>query len=514
MASCRGAATEPGATVIVARAVRTGLSLALASVCAVPLASVFTHPDFGVGFKTLIVVIAALGATLPVAGVVALCVFLPISVAIHVLIDATAAGVDLTDAWLLAFLCGASVRVGHAAICRPTRLGAAALVLMTAVVTSTVVEFAALQAVVPRQPLLRDFWHYLTTNYWIDWLDFPVAHLAIRWVIWLLVAIYVEYIVRHAPRRADVVWRMWLLGGCAGACIVIARIAEVLVRAGAADGPTALALLRGLRLSVLHSDLNAAGSYFALFLVPAFVVAARGRHWATTGAVPLLLIAFAVARSRAAMGAVVLVLVVVWGRAAAASRRVTRLLMVGGAAAVVIASVVAFTARSNVALPQAIEVRVDLSRVALKTIARNPIFGVGLADYVRLSRLQMTADMPLLLSFAPNGENAHNNFLQLAAELGVPAVLVLLLLVGPVAALGWRATSTPVVTGMAMGLSAFLFSACLGHPFLIPLVGAGFFLALGVTSGLALPAPPLNPIVRGACWALAAFYAVSLVWRL
>jgi len=67
---------------------------------------------------------------------------------------------------------------------------------------------------------------------------------------------------------------------------------------------------------------------------------------------------------------------------------------------------------------------------------------------------------------------------------------------------------------MTLGLLAFLASAVFGHPLLVPEVFGVFMLALGLAAGLgAEPARP-DGIGKWLVPGIAAFYAISLVWRL
>src|SRR5690606_2753809 len=118
--------------------------------------------------------------------------------------------------------------------------------------------------------------------------------------------------------------------------------------------------------------------------------------------------------------------------------------------------------------------------------ARCPVSGVGLGDYVRSTRRFITPEQPMLQRFAPQGENAHNNFLQIVVELGIPAGLVFLWLVLPTVIAGFGragALAEAWVRSMAFGVAAFLLTALFGHPLLTSQVGATFFVALGITAG-------------------------------
>jgi hypothetical protein len=76
------------------------------------------------------------------------------------------------------------------------------------------------------------------------------------------------------------------------------------------------------------------------------------------------------------------------------------------------------------------------------------------------------------------------------------------------------APPVPELQGVGLGLIAFLITAVLGHPLLIPEVGAAFFVALGLCAGLAPRNGSAHPARGMVVFAAAAFYAVSLIWRL
>jgi O-antigen ligase len=216
------------------------------------------------------------------------------------------------------------------------------------------------------------------------------------------------------------------------------------------------------------------------------------------------------ARSRAAFGAAALAI----GASMPALRSRIGAAVAVGLVIVSVPLMVWFTSRSHVSLRDAAAVRLDMTRVAVATIERFPLFGVGLPDYIRVSRRQITNDMVALRAFAPQGENAHNNFLQLGAELGLPALALLLVMIAPVV---WQAVAAAPGPGRALaaGLLAFLITACFGHPLLTPLVGAMFFVTLGLASGLSAEGGTRPPrwagrLALGACVG----YGISLVFRL
>ena len=491
----------------------------------VPLIAAFVHPDLAWTFKLLVMGVIAVSAASPMAGLLVLVLLLPFSTPAVALFDHVVASSEITDALLLAFVSGASLRVVRSPDGRPDRLSAPAIVLMAAVVASTIAELHALQAITPRRPLAGEIWRHLTTSYWTAPRTFAVVHDAVRWIAWIAAAVYAERAIRAAPARHDMACRLWIVAGTIGAMFSVVFLLEIAVH----DTPaTAWQVLQQARLSVLQPDLNAAGSYFALFLVPAVIVGLRGRAWwMLVGAAPVLMIPFGMARSRAAMAAVVLVLCVAGcaramrrpaGNASSDVVRVNTRAMAGAVAIAAIAAAVMFAAtrQSHLEPRTAVQFRLEMMQIGLSAAQRNPLFGVGLGDYIRSTRRFITPETPITLGSYPGGENAHNNLLQIVVELGIPAGLVFLWLVIPTATMGFGAGPagpSPALQGLSLGVAAFLVSAVFGHPLLVPQVGVAFFLALGVAAGLA-PAPGGMPLRATIARAGVVVYAALLVLRL
>jgi O-antigen ligase len=158
-------------------------------------------------------------------------------------------------------------------------------------------------------------------------------------------------------------------------------------------------------------------------------------------------------------------------------------------------------------------VRLDLIASGVEAWKRSPIFGVGLSDYISVTRRFVSPDMTLLRAMAPTGENAHNNLLQIAVELGLPACAAVLWLIWAAAGPAMATRAGPIERGMALGIVAFLISALFGHPLLVPLVGAAFFVALGLTAGTVGPSDRPVPWAEAVTWLMAGVYLGSLLWR-
>jgi hypothetical protein len=131
--------------------------------------------------------------------------------------------------------------------------------------------------------------------------------------------------------------------------------------------------------------------------------------------------------------------------------------------------------------------------------ATSPSFGVGIGRYY--SRSGEFASAQLLRLFPPAiHENAHNNFLQILAELGIVGLLVMVWLFWTAARLSARLLRAdprdPVRWGLVTGLAAFVLSCLGGHPLLIDEPAMTFWLLLGVVCGWGATiamAPPARP---------------------
>lgn len=502
------------------------VSVVASAVFILPLTAAFFHPGIAWTFKVFVAGVLVTSGAHPLAGLLAAALILPFTMTLAALLGQLPAGSEIADAILLAFVSGASLRVLWPADRGRSHLAGPALILMAAVLTSTTIEFRWLQAAVPRQPLLVDLWRHVTTSYWTEPHEFVVVHQAVRWTAWLALAVYAERIVRRVPGWHDRICRLWIIAGAAGAMLAAVHLLYMTLSHPLPMTEALLTIARSERFSVLHPDVNAAGSYFALFLVPAIVVGVRGPAYGMlAAAAPLLLVAFMLAKSRAAIAAVVLVLcgayILHWlGKSDAPPSRV-RSIRIAGVVVVGAAALIAMffsTTQSHVGPATALRIRMEMTQVGVETAGHYPVFGVGLGDYIRMTRRFIAPDMSLLRGFAPNGENAHNNFLQIIVELGIPAGLIFLWLVVPAATFAFLGRSTrrgppPELQGMSLGIAAFLVSAFFGHPLLIPQVGMAFFIALGIACGLAPGgARRTTEAVLVPCGV--AFYLLSLVWRL
>ena len=131
--------------------------------------------------------------------------------------------------------------------------------------------------------------------------------------------------------------------------------------------------------------------------------------------------------------------------------------------------------------------RVEFAATGLRIWATAPVFGVGAGRYHGLSTRFMS---PWLLDFYPSGANAHNNYLQIAAELGAVGLAAFLWLLAAAGWSVWRAARNrphldPLMVGSAAGTAAFLAASLTGHPLLLGETAYPFWIVAGVALALA-----------------------------
>ena len=246
-------------------------------------------------------------------------------------------------------------------------------------------------------------------------------------------------------------------------------------------------------ITAAFPDVNAAGSYFAMIaLVPiGLALAARRTRCVWAGAASLLMMALYLTGSRAALFAVPIAgaaLLVTMVRARDELRRKGMGIVVVVALAItVLSGAVPFAVngpdRARMAL--AMRIRWDLTRAASAMIGSHPVFGVGIGGFKVSSARHFSGKN---FGYGPR-ENAHNNFLQILAELGVAGFVPFLWILGGVGMRVKRgASANPVdwrLLAVAGGVFAFVATWVSGHPLLIVEVAFAFWVTLGTCVGLA-----------------------------
>jgi hypothetical protein len=466
----------------------TLIAAAAALLFALPVGAAF-HPDVPRVLTALSALILVATAARPVWGLQLTCAMLPLSMPLFVLSAAPFTGEETLELVAAPFACAAAAR---AVFVRdvPARLFWPAATLGALVAGAAVVQLAQLQqATAFGDEFLTGIARYLARTYFSDARPYPPVHTAMFWLEGLAVAVAAERILRRAPEARAGVLRMAILGAAAAAAIAAYRLVEISIRT---DAPSAAALdfLRTLRFNPHFADLNAGGSYYVLFFVPAAWWAWERRRVGGIAAAGLIGLALWTTGSRTALAAAVIGLGLAW----AWRRRVSgRVLLAGTLVAVIGAGLVMLNpGRDQATAGDAVEIRARLIPIAFELAWRAPVFGLGLNQFKPASAGVVTEGLVGRFLANAGGENAHNNYLQVLVELGAAGLISFLWLVAVVALPFARAARNgragPDSVGLAAGLAAFLLTCLAGHPLLVPQVLLPFCLAAGLMAGI-LDAP-------------------------
>ncbi len=380
-----------------------------------------------------------------------------------------------------------------------------ARVLGVVIAASAVVELFAVQPAANYPwPFVADSFRFLYTRFFINRSVFrPLADAALH-LEGLGLFIAAVMLVRRSRTVGREALAMLVSGAAGVAALNIVQLTLAWVATG---GPWSRLLydFRNARIYSTFPDPNAAGSYLTMGLVVAFGLAfagftrrgaarratvARWRAFAWLTVAAIIVVGLWLTGSRGAFVAVVpasLVLLTLvprvprwigWGSVAAAALVFVLLVPF-------VASRFNLPADSGRSLSQALSFRAETSAAALRMITDHPVFGVGVGCFFARSGEYFS---PAFRALVPQ-ENAHNNFLQVLAELGVVGFVPLLWLIGQVSAAVWAAWRSgrlpPAAAAGAAGLVAFILTWLSGHPLLVPEAAHPFWLALGAVTGLA-----------------------------
>jgi len=436
----------------------------------------------------------------PVWGLFGVAFLLPVTPYLAAVTQASVDRSAVGEIVVASFLVAVMIRIVLGAKWPASRLGAPALVLGTVVAVSGIVRLAERQqATTYVGDFLHSLWRHLSSDYFGDAGSAAVFHDMHVWLQALTLAVVAERLLRLDRRGWPAVL---LVGASTVAASSWRRLIEISLRR---DEPfhAALNFLQTQRIQTLFPDVNAAASFYVLFFVPAAWLALQGsggsRHavaWVgRTGyvlAAVVLGLAVFMTHSRAAYAGAVIALSALW----LTSRGLSRAVLTTGAA--VLAAVLLFTlmirnagSAAQVSAAQSMDIRWQMGKIALRIAAERPVFGIGLGAFRAASRAFATPELSAIFPAVASGENAHNNFLQILAELGIvglAAFLWTLVPAGRAALDAWRSPpSGAAALGLAGGLLAVLVTCFGGHPFLTAEVSWAFFLVLGAAVGLTPP---------------------------
>ncbi len=311
--------------------------------------------------------------------------------------------------------------------------------------------------------------------------------------------------------------RAVVFGAAAAGSVNVLRLWEGAVRLDAPIAAFGRYLLLQ-RFNAHYGDLNAAGSYFVMALFPAIGLAWARRAWGWQIAMLVIALASWIAGSRAAFVAALLVLAV---PAAAALRKIASVPVRRAALAVAAIALMLVAVGAARSMPTrgtqqesgtAVRVRWELARTSLRMISAEPVFGVGIGRYYARSGEFSSPELLAMFPVATH-ENAHNNFFQITAELGVVgfALFAVLLLIAARACLRLVETGPrdPRRWGVVLGVLAFVLSWLGGHPLLIDEPAFTFWILLGTACGWAGTSAAATTS-RSSVWLMAVFTVVML----
>ncbi len=240
---------------------------------------------------------------------------------------------------------------------------------------------------------------------------------------------------------------------------------------------------------------SSAGSFLVLVVGIAIGGIARNSRytllWSAGAVVTTLMLLLA--GSRAAIAAAVVTATALYGFHWVTSKDNNRRHLIWGAVSIIIligiVLVFRWEALTNY-LPTVLQHRWGLTVASARMLASEPLFGVGISQFYPLSQ-QFSPDEFLLLNdstYLGARTNAHNYFLQVAAELGVLGLIAFVLsLYGPIRASLHHITSkrnSRFLTGTFAGIICFLLTCLTGQPLIIAIVGYPFWIALGLLGAL------------------------------
>ena len=240
------------------------------------------------------------------------------------------------------------------------------------------------------------------------------------------------------------------------------------------------------RWSAHLSDVNAAGSFFVMALFIAIGLAVTRRRPAAGWSAAAIALAAAtwMTHSRTSFVAVgILACCLAAALTAGRAIGVRRAIAAAAVASTGVAAALWFTLPRDyfgVDAADAVTIRWLFLGTTWRMLLAHPVFGVGVGQY-SLWSTQFSA--PEMFNYYLR-ENAHNNFAQIAGELGLTGAAAFVGVL--VLALRRRhAQDSPAETSslsLRLGLAAFILTWLGGHPLLVPDVAYPFWIALGAAS--------------------------------
>jgi O-antigen ligase len=464
----------------------------------IPLFSALSSPAVPIAFRLLLVAIWIVAIVRPQVALLALAVLAPFASWLLLAFDAPP--VRLAEALVLAVLSGALI-----AATRPRRsalvgqrpgVGLPATLFITIIAASAAVTLEVMQAGTHSPwPFVRAFVVFLSRDYLVGP---PSAFAGVADAALLAEGVGLMLLVAHHARdhvvRPAQLFAAIAIAGAGAALVTLTTFFTTALQAATAG--EFFWRVAYSRMSVHVADLNAAGSFFAMTTFAAIAAAWNDRHprrpryprlrragW--IAAAMLMLAAMWISGSRMALVATLGGLGVIAAVVGPVQfRRWPRWVVVTTASLAVlfvVAALLGLDPRPSAArtASRMVSMRADFMLTGLRMVASAPLFGVGIGRYYEMSG----GFMPASIYWFYFHENAHNNFLQIAGELGIAGLAAFLWLLGAAAVRIGRGLAANrgdrLLLGAAVGLGAFVATWMTSHPMLVREVAYPFWILLG-----------------------------------
>lgn len=385
----------------------------------------------------------------------------------------------------LAFLAGALLRGWTLHRFRNVELGR---LQIAALLFGLIVSLSCVHQLWLRSAEPRDLFEYVAQDYVTSFRGYGSIFHAMLLLEGLALLLYAVHYCRAQVEFTSGLVRMLVIGGIAAAAFNFWFFVHELIETGQ---PAAVfrEFFLNRRWSAHVGDVNAAGSFFAMIMFIALGLSLKQTAyrliWFAAGLIAGLALWMTASRT-ALVAAVIVGFLSLATLAIARARRGGRSASVGfGAASIVFALGAQYLLFRPVSATAslAMDIRWEFLKTTWRMIRAHPLFGVGIGQYPQWSG---SYSSPALIAIYPR-ENAHNNFAQVAGELGLVGFVAFLAIL---AICLWPAIRSrdapPALVPVLVGVTAFIVSWLGGHPLLVPEVAYPFWLALAVVASVRL----------------------------
>lgn len=449
----------------------------------------------------------------PAAALVVLAAVGPLTTSIAEITGSQVAGARHLEAMMWTVIAGAVFRWRSGV---PTRTGRPALVFGAVCLASAVAVYPArflqmlsdqpaLQAVVG---LGRD---YFVRSPFGDPLFFAMLGAGGAALVWVT-----EYLTRRTAGVTTWVVIAALVSHAVVALHNLQRLVEAASRRDDSFG-SLWEMWLTVRVSSQY-DVNAAASVFAMVAVASVGAWTLRKSYWQVPATGLVLAGVWLTGSRVAIVAVAVASLVAFVVGAlGAGKRGRWQALAGVTVMIALAAIVVavYPSKRNLNLPASVESRAVLFKSGVAMVKDSPVFGIGVGRFLELSERYGSADIARILQVERTHDNAHNNFLQVAAELGVVGFLAFVWLLGACVAGGvWRWRQLAVQERWLLaGVAGMMLTWLTGHPLLVPEAAVMFWLFAGMVATVGASPSPASNLERGATTIALAAIIVSVPWQ-